>query len=128
MTRFRPLIELSVLAAAAFAIHFSLLNFVWPERHELFRYPIWLLYAVFFAASVVILLGLNRMKSRNIDSIGHAFLWLTSIKTVLAYFLLHPILSDSHQYLDFEKAHFFAVFAMFLTIETIVSVRVLNKL
>lgn len=126
--RLRPFIELAVLAAVAFAVHFSLLEFLWPEKHVNFRYPIWLLYAIFFVASILILFGLLKMKGKNVDSIGHTFMWLTCVKAVLAYVLLHPILSDTHLYVASEKIHFFTVFAVFLTIETIVSVRVLNKL
>ena len=128
MTRFRPFIELTVLALIAFSVHFSLLNFVWPEKHAHFRYNISLLYTVFFVASIIIVFGLQRMLKKNVDSLGHTFIWLTCVKAVLAYVLLHPILSDTHPFVASEKVHFFAVFAIFLTIETIVSVRILNRL
>jgi hypothetical protein len=67
------------------------------------------------------------MKEKNIDSVGQTFLLLTSIKMVVAYVLLHPILQSTNQLLTAEKVNFFITFALFLTIETVVTIRILNK-
>ena len=127
MHKYRPIAELTVLSAIAFTIHYLLFIFVWPERPAVFRYPLALLYGFFYACSLVIIFVLIRMKEKNIDSVGNTFMLLTCIKMVLAVVLLHPILQPGQMYFGSEKANIFAVFAIFLAVETIVSIRILNK-
>jgi hypothetical protein len=67
------------------------------------------------------------MKEKNIDSVGQTFLLLTSIKMIIAFILLHPILQSTNQLMTPEKMNFFFTFAVFLAIETIVTIRILNK-
>ena len=67
------------------------------------------------------------MKAKNIDSVGNTFMLLTCVKMVLAYVLLHPILESVNANVASEKTNFFVIFAVFLTIETAVSIRLLNK-
>jgi hypothetical protein len=67
------------------------------------------------------------MKEKNIDSVGQTFLLVTSIKMALAYVLLHPILQNTSKLITPEKSNFFLIFAVFLTIETLVTIRMLNK-
>ncbi|AWA29230.1 hypothetical protein HYN48_03520 [Flavobacterium magnum] len=123
----RPLSETAVLAATAFAGHALLLHFIWPGRTADWHYPIVALYGFFSLCSLFIAYILGRTKVKNIDSVGSTFMLLTCIKAVLAYVLLHPVLTSGKMDVEFEKMNFFAVFAIFLTIETVVSVRLLQK-
>jgi hypothetical protein len=52
---------------------------------------------------------------------------LTFIKMGISYILLNPILNSSSQFLKVEKINFFITFALFLTIETVVTIRILNN-
>jgi hypothetical protein len=92
-----------------------------------FHYSLSTLYLFFFICSVLILLVLIKVKKNNIDSVGLTFLLLTTIKMVLAYVLLHPILQGPNELVASEKINFYSVFALFLIIETIVTIRILNK-
>jgi hypothetical protein len=127
MQRFRPVFELLVMAATAFAVHFFLVNWKWEIESIYFRYSVAMLYGIFFTFSLLITLFLIYIKQKNLNSVGNVFMLLTCLQAGFAFMLLHPILSDPHPYVASEKAHFYAVFAVFLTIETIVSVRMLNK-
>lgn len=125
--KFRPLFEAMTLAVVAFAIHFVALRQFWSTWTDYWQYSIGTIYGFFFVCSVIIVLLLIRMKQKNIDSVGNTFMLLTCVKAAAAYVMLHPILQAHHPHVKFEKANFFAVFAIFLAIETIVSIRMLQK-
>jgi len=126
--KYRPLLEAIAMAGVAFGIHFALLHLAWPSvRMKAWQHSIELIYGFFFICSLIIVSILIKMKQKNIDSVGNAFMLLTCIKAVLAYVLLHPILESDQPDVAFEKANFFAVFAIFLAVETIVSIRLLQK-
>lgn len=125
--KFRPLLETVVFSGIVFIAHVLLLQFLWKDRTVLWQHSIFTIYAYFFVCAVATVFALIRIKQKNIDSVGNTFMLLTCIKTVLAYALLHPILNAKYADVGFEKGNFFAVFAFFLAIETIVSVRMLQK-
>lgn len=125
--KFRPLFEATAMAGAAFGLQFMLLHFAWSAaRMSLWQYNLATIYAFFYVCCVAIVLTLIRVRKKNIDSVGNTFMLLTCVKAGLAYVLLHPILQSGQPDVSFEKANFFAVFAVFLTIETIVSIRLLQ--
>ncbi|RAR71333.1 hypothetical protein [Flavobacterium aciduliphilum] len=127
-TKYRPILETFVLSLLVFVLHE--LFFLSSNNQTIsinFRYAVSTLYLFFFSCSITIILILTRMSEKNIDSVGQTFLLLTSIKMVLAYGLLYPILQDQKQILSPEKINFFITFALFLTIETIIAIRILNK-
>ena len=82
---------------------------------------------MFYVASAVIILVLIRIRQSNLDSVGYAFMFLTCVKMVFAYLLLHPILESDHLHVAAEKANSFGIFLLFLIIETSVTARMLNK-
>jgi hypothetical protein len=101
-------------------------QFLFSGRDANFLYSIPELYGFFFVCAFAILLILIRVKQKSIDSVGNTFMLLTCFKMVLAYVLLHPILEATHSEVGAEKANFFLIFAIYLTIETIVTIRLLN--
>jgi hypothetical protein len=126
--KLRPLFETTALAGAAFGLHFALLHLVWPAtRRAVWQHDIATIYGFFFASSLVIVSILIAVKQKNIDSVGNTFMLLTCIKAALAYIMLHPILQSQQPDVNFEKINFFVVFAVFLTIETIVSIRLVQE-
>lgn len=125
--KYRPVFELTVFAALALVLHLLFFQFLFRGKDVGFRYTVLELYGFFYLLAVVIVLILIRMKTNNIDSVGNTFMLLTCVKMVLAYILLHPILDATHANVSTEKANFFFIFAMFLTIETAVSIRLLNE-
>jgi hypothetical protein len=84
-------------------------------------------YGFFFVCSVVILFILIKVKDKNIDNVGYTFLLVTFIKMGISYAVLSPILHSGNPNIQIEKLNFFVIFALFLTIETIVTARILNK-
>lgn len=127
LKQLRPVFELLVFSGVAFVGHMLLFQFFFSGRDANFLYSIPELYGFFLICALAIMLILIRMKRNNIDSVGNTFMALTCLKMVLAYVLLHPILGATHSEVAAEKTNFFFVFALFLTIETTVAIRLLNR-
>jgi len=124
----KPIFEVFSLSIIAFLVHKTILFLLGNQINETaFHYSFFTLYLFFFICSILIVFILIKVKKNNIDSVGHTFLLLTSVKMVLAYILLHPILQGPKGLVTSEKINFYSVFALFLIIETIVTIRILNK-
>ena len=127
-SKYTPLLESLLLVIIVFVLHESCIyvkyDSIFTDR---FKYSTPLLYLFFYSCSLIILFILIKMKEKNIDSVGQTFLLVTSIKMGLAYILLHPILKETSELITPEKSNFFLIFAEFLTIETVVTIRMLNK-
>jgi TM2 domain-containing membrane protein YozV len=125
--KFRPLLEVFTIAALSFVIHQFVLSFFYPNIQKEFHYTISTIYGFFVICSSIIVLILIKMKQKNIDSVGNTFLLITCIKMALSYIVVLPILGNITKIAQIEKFNFFVVFALFLSIETIVTIRILNK-
>jgi len=126
--KLKPILTVITLALLGFAIHKIFFYLLVPKIYEdSFIYPLPLLYISFCISSLAIVFILIEIKKRNIDYVGYTFLLLTSFKMVIAYVFLNPILATSLPKTQTEKMNFFIVFIFFLTIETIVTIRILNN-
>jgi hypothetical protein len=91
-----------------------------------FYYSIPFLYLLYFMFSAIILSFLFKVSESNFDNVGMTFLISTSIKMVVSYFVLRPILNLTEES-TIEKVNFFIIFILFLAIETVITIRLLNK-
>ena len=91
-----------------------------------FEYPLWGIYLFFLVFSLVILGVLLKVSEKNLAQVGYAFLLLTGAKMAASYFLAKPIIAKTVEF-PTEKANFFAVFVLFLTIEAYFTARLLNN-
>lgn len=126
--KYQPILEVLLLSAVVYFVHklFFFLNENNPKFQN-FHFPIEIVYGFFFVCSVVILLVLIKVKEKNIDNVGYTFLLVTFIKMAVSYAVLSPILDSGNSNVRIEKLNFFIIFALFLTIETIVTARILNN-
>lgn len=123
----KPLLTVFLLAVFGLLVHKGVFCFFVPKETENhFVYQITTLYAIFTAFSFVIVLILLMIKQKNFDIVGYGFLILTMLKMMVAYVVLKPILSENLSVSATEKASLFMIFAYFLAIETIVTIRILN--
>ncbi len=123
-----PLLQVIVVSLILFALHslcFYLLG--WSNREFIFHHSLVFLYTFFASCAAVIIMILIFVKQKNLDNVGYTFLVLTTIKMGLAYFVLRPILKSGSEIVAFEKGNFFIIFAIFLALETIITIRILNK-
>jgi hypothetical protein len=126
--KYRPILEVIFLSILVYLAH--KLVFFLNENHpnlQGFHFPIEVVYGFFFICSLLIILILIKVNEKNIDNVGFTFLLVTFIKMALSYIILSPILNSGNPNVRTEKIDFFIIFALFLTIETIVTVRILNN-
>ena len=122
-----PLLVL-IIAIPLFFVHNYILEVLkTPKELSFFSFSTLQLYCFFSSCSVIIITILLFVKKKNLDIVGNFFLLLTMIKMGFAYVLLHTIGQNTHALLSFEKKNFFITFILFLAIETLITIRLLNK-
>lgn len=110
-----------------FIIHIVLFQIpTLKEASQKFYFSIPALYFIYFNFSMIILLILVLVSKKNFDNVGMTFLVITSIKMVISYFMVRPILNPSAEN-TIEKVNLFSIFILFLAIETLITIRLLNK-
>ena len=126
LKNFQPLAAVLIYGAAVFVLHNGAF-YIFEKTDAKFHYCLCELYGFFLLCSIIIISILIFIKRKNIDNVGYAFLLLTCLKMGLAYMLLRPILNEAGPEIELEKATFFIVFSVFLAIETLSTIRLLNK-
>jgi len=128
LEKIKSILTLLILGTIGFVINKLLFYFFVPKKYETdFVYSIPLLYLFFFFFSSLLILILFKVRQNNINVVGFAFLLLTSLKMLIAYVFLRPILTLNLPKTPTEKMNFLFIFIYFLTIETIVTIRILNN-
>ena len=126
LKNYKPLINLALLVAVAYILH-KIIFYSFNIDDTAFHYSIEVLYLLFSVLSVIVLAVLLKVKEQSFDNIGMSFLLSTSIKMVVCYLILRPVLQASGLNSIIEKRNFFAMFILFLAMETILTIRILNK-
>ena len=126
--KYQPIFEVVFLSILVYLVH-KFVFFLNENNPKLqgFHFPIEVVYGFFFICSLLIILILIKVNEKSIDNVGYTFLLVTCIKMVLSYAVLSPILHSINPNVRFEKLNFFVIFALFLTIETIITIRILNN-
>lgn len=121
-----PFLILLGVAILLCAIH-KMVFYSFNINHEHFHYSLETLYSFFFVFSAIIFKVLLIVKERSFDNVGMSFLLATSIKMIFCYLILRPILQISQSNDSTEKINFFMLFIIFLTIETLFTIRLVNE-
>ena len=124
---YQPLLEVIILSSLVYLAH-KLVFFFNETNHKLqnFHFPIEVVYGFFRFCSYLLICLLIKVTRINIGNVCYTFLLVTCIEMALSYVVLSPILNSENSNVKYEKLNFFIIFALFLTIETIVTVRILN--
>lgn len=122
-----PLMVLIIAIPLFFVHNYSLGILKTQDELSVFSFSTLQLYSFFTICSIIIITILLFVKKKNLDIVGNFFLLLTMIKMGFAYFFLHVIGQKTHLLLSFEKKNFFITFILFLAIETIITIQLLNK-
>jgi hypothetical protein len=126
LKNYKPLLSLALLIVVAYILH-KVIFYSFKIDDVAFHYSIEELYLLFSVLSIIVLVVLLKVKEQSFDNIGMSFLLSTSIKMVVCYLFLRPVLQVSSQNNSIEKRNFFAMFILFLAMETILTIRILNK-
>jgi len=128
LQKFKSIFTLLVLGTIGYLIHKTAFYFWVPKLYQdNFVYTLELLYLFFFFFAAFLVLVLDKVKQKSINSVGYTFLLLTTLKMGVAYIFLKPILAVNLEKTPTEKMSFFIIFIYFLTIETYVTIRILNN-
>lgn len=125
---FKTLGILMSVILVVYGIHKGLFFILEVNNQSLsFAYSIEKLYLYFSSFSLLLILILILVRRKNLDIVGNTFLLLTTIKLVIAYIIARPILAIDNKTNMMEKWNFFILFIVFLSIETIITIRLLNQ-
>ncbi len=128
LKQYKPLLHLLIIAIVLYILHklFFYLNSD-NSSFQNFHTAIETIYGFFLICSAIILFLLIKVKAKSQENVGFVFLILTSIKMGIAYTMLSPILHSGNANVAIEKINFFIIFLSFLTIETVLTIRILNN-
>jgi len=127
LKNYQPLLNLLLVSIAVFGLHEAFFFIFGVKEIPGFHLLLLRVYAFFLLCSAIIIFILIKVKEKSIDNVGSSFLLLTCFKMGAAYFFLKQISHPEAAHAGMEKANFFIVFAIFLTIETLLTIRILNK-
>lgn len=126
INKFLVYLQLLIAAGLFLALHLMLFQLLsLQKKTESFYYSIPQLYSLFFILALLVLGVVQKTAKKNFDSTGMVFMIASSIKMGIAYFLVRPILHVQPN--KIEKINFFAVFVLFLLLETLFTAKILNK-
>ena len=126
LKNFRPIVEIIILCIIAFLVHWSVFYFFFPSEETKFQYSLLEVYSFFSICALLITAVSIVVRKFSIDNVGQAFLLTTFIEMLLCFAVFYQEL-NTHENTSSEKANFIIVFLLFLAIETIVTIRILNK-
>ncbi|MBS7787539.1 hypothetical protein KIH23_09550 [Flavobacterium sp. CYK-55] len=128
LKKLHPVLFVVFASVLGYALHKVLFYFIVPQKFEAdFVYSVEMLYAFFAVSSALIVSTLNFISKKSVNNVGYFYLLLTTLKMGVAYFFLKPILSFDLPKTAVEKTNFFLIFIYFLIVETVVTIRILNK-
>ncbi len=125
---FKPLLSVLGFSILCFFVHYCILIYlIGQEALSNFYFSLRQIYVFFTISSFLIITTLIFVRKRNLDIVGYFYMVLTILKMGVAYFFLHQINKNPHDFLSYEKNSFFLSFILYLAIETLITVRILNK-
>ncbi len=128
LKQYKALLSLTLVSLAALAIHKLIFLFVLaPDLETEFVYPLTVLYGFFFLLSASILFILIKVAQASVTHVGLTFILLTTFKMGIAYVFLKPVLKANFPHSGLERTNFLIVFLLFLTIETLITIRLINN-
>jgi hypothetical protein len=120
-------IAVILLALVLFFINLLFLeNTHFNSNFELYQVSLEFIYFIFTLFSIVILIILLIVNQKNKDVVGMTFMLITTFKTILSYVLFSKIITGDNEN-TIERINFFVVFILFLIIETLITILLLNK-
>ncbi|AWG20818.1 hypothetical protein FFWV33_04305 [Flavobacterium faecale] len=126
LQKYKSVIDLLKISGLVYILH-QFLFFILKINQGTFQYSLTVLYLFFVGYSVLLFMILLRVKVESFDNVGMSFLLGTSIKILPCYLLAKPIINCASCSNTTERINFFGLFVVFLVIETVLTIRLLNK-
>jgi hypothetical protein len=124
--KFLPFLTLLSIVLVIYAIH-RVIFYVLNIDTNTFYYSLEVLYLFFFLLSTVIFKILLIVKEKSFDNVGMSFLLATTVKLIFCYLIVRPLLHVTKPNNPIERVNFFVLFIIFLAIETLFTIRLVNE-
>lgn len=124
--QYKAFLTLFIIAALAYLLH-KIIFYSFNIDDDTFHYSLEVLYLFFFILSSIIFKVLLVVKEKSFDNVGMSFLLATSVKMVICYLILRPLLQIQRTNNPTERINFFVLFIVFLAIETVLTIRLVNE-
>jgi hypothetical protein len=110
LKKYKPILETGIFSILVYVGHklFFYFNSNNPKFQN-FYFPIEWVCSFFSVCSLLIIFALVKIKEKNTDTVGFAFLWLTSVKIGLSYAFLQLIVNAENQNTGIEKSTFLII-------------------
>jgi hypothetical protein len=126
--KYRPIFEIVLCTAPLYFIHKIYLYYtIRNGKQQEFNVDLEIIYAFFFTFLLILIAILIKIVKKNIDYVGYAFIIVTTLKLGFCYLFFSSILNSESLHVTSQKLHFFFIFGLFSTIETIVTSKMLNR-
>ncbi|WP_309607923.1 hypothetical protein [Flavobacterium sp.] len=123
----KPFGILLLILLTLYTIHKSILTFTLLKfEAAIFEFSLEKLYLLFSIMTIIIILILIKVKQKSLDNVGMTFLLITSIKMIIYYVIGRSIINQVNSENQLEKWNYFAMFIIFLLIETVFTIYLLN--
>lgn len=119
-------ILLSILNLSVISILIGFLHYLLVKKIQLFI-PLQNIYFFNYSLSLVVLLILYYIHNKFNDKVGYAFLALGILKMMVSIYFLMPLIESDFSNKIPDTLNFFFCYFMFLIIESIILVKLLNK-
>ena len=126
--KYSPFFLVILCTVLLFFVHKSVVAFSgWNDVFNEFHYALEKLYLVFGLASLLIIFILIKVKERNFDQVGMAFMALITVKMATFYFVFKSVITDRTDEAQWERTNFIILFMTFLIMETLISTQILKS-
>lgn len=124
MAKYKAILIMTVCAVILYGANHLILTQPYFEGIE---YDISQTYVFFWLCAALILFVVHVVHAKSPDNAGYVFMGVTLLQMAAAYFKVKHLLGNDSTVATYERVNFFIVFILFLAIETILSIRLLNK-
>lgn len=121
-----PFITLLSIVLVIYLIH-NVIFYAFNIDTNTFHYSLEVLYLFFLLLSMIIFKLLLIVKEKSFDNVGMSFLLATSVKMIFCYLIVRPLLQIPRPNNPTERINFFVLFIVFLAIETLFTIRLVNQ-
>ncbi len=124
----KPLMFLIVAIFCCYFVHKIIFWFCNIDLNlKVFNCSLENLYIYFGIFSIIMILILSIIKQKNIDIVGNTSMLLTTIKMLVCGIIVKTYLNQNSFKNTSEKWNFLTIFIIFLVLETVITIYLLNK-
>lgn len=125
MAKYKAILIMSVCGVILYGANYFILQQL-PQYIQN-PYEIATYYCFFWVCAAIVLFAVYKVHAKSPDNTGYVFMGATLVQMGLSYLMLRPILNSLASNAGIEKKNFFAIFILFLAIETVITIRLLNN-